>query len=595
MCFLHNCGHRASLHITYGTYFRRVTHSLPNLTIEINSTLKSLLNTRSISFADATSDNAFAKKLEVISDSEPTDTTEHQVAEESGWDRGIFVQRKSPAASYGGKQIGQVILPNQLQNAICSMIFESDKTELRTDAQRLFCNKGRSMGTGLHWNTVYGTNKYRSRKQAIRYAKRDGIAFASIAHTAHYAAISAVLHHVNCRLEPEWKVRRVIDWGTGTGSGLWAAVHAFRETADQEHDLQDKQISGSSVSSFLAIENRDGLASVGKRLLRDLDLGDLNVTWSKTFREAYRTPLSDGRDTLALSAFMLTSLATPQERKALVREMWESGAHVMVLIDQNTDEGFQSIAEAREYLLRMGKEEIVNVNGRESVTSSSYVVAPCPHDGPCPLFRKSTRLTCGFSQRIQRPPFVRKTKHSGIGHEDVKYSYVVVRRGSRPWTSVKISGRVGEVSRWPSEKFAMSNLPIKELQVDQGSEKLTVSPENEITSTTQSANIQRDSVPDSRLHEGLRLEAFSWPRLVFPPLKRGGHVILDSCTPEGKIMRMIIPKSQGKQVYYDARKSRWGDLFPHSPKNPPQERHVLKSEGEIIPEPALGRNRKGKQ
>jgi len=35
---------------------------------------------------------------------------------------------------------------------------------------------------------------------------------------------------------------------------------------------------------------------------------------------------------------------------------------------------------------------------------------------------------------------------------------------------------------------------------------------------------------------------------------------------------MIIPKSQGKQPYYDARKSEWGDIFPHEPKNPPQVR-----------------------
>lgn len=29
----------------------------------------------------------------------------------------------------------------------------------------------------------------------------------------------------------------------------------------------------------------------------------------------------------------------------------------------------------------------------------------------------------------------------------------------------------------------------------------------------------------------------------------------------------MIPRSQGKQEYYDARKSAWGDLFPHEPRN----------------------------
>ena len=38
-------------------------------------------------------------------------------------------------------------------------------------------------------------------------------------------------------------------------------------------------------------------------------------------------------------------------------------------------------------------------------------------------------------------------------------------------------------------------------------------------------------------------------------------------------MRITIPKSQGKQQYYDARKASWGDMFPHPPKNKPQERY----------------------
>ena len=51
-------------------------------------------------------------------------------------------------------------------------------------------------------------------------------------------------------------------------------------------------------------------------------------------------------------------------------------------------------------------------------------------------------------------------------------------------------------------------------------------------------------------------------------------------------MRMTIPKSQGKQPYYDARKAGWGDLFPHEPKNRPQERFVPETSTD-------GRPRKG--
>jgi len=78
----------------------------------------------------------------------------------------------------------------------------------------------------------------------------------------------------------------------------------------------------------------------------------------------------------------------------------------------------------------------------------------------------------------------------------------------------------------------------------------------------------------SEVQAQLRLEAYQWPRLIFSPLKKSGHIILDACTVDGKIMRLTIPKSQGKQPFYDARKSSWGDIFPHPPKNRPLERSM---------------------
>lgn len=49
-------------------------------------------------------------------------------------------------------------------------------------------------------------------------------------------------------------------------------------------------------------------------------------------------------------------------------------------------------------------------------------------------------------------------------------------------------------------------------------------------------------------------------------------------------MRLTIPKSQGKQVYYDARKSAWGDMFPHSSKIKEVERYRPPVEGSTIKE-----------
>ncbi|KAH9949373.1 mitochondrial small ribosomal subunit Rsm22-domain-containing protein [Amylocystis lapponica] len=502
--------------------------------------------------------------------------------------------RKSPAALFGSQRIGAVVLPFELQQTITRLIAESDKPALHADASRLFGQED-----DAEWDTSYDV-KYKSRRQAARHAERDGTAFASVALPSHYSAISAVLDHVKQRMGPEWKVERVIDWGSGTGSGLWASSYAFQKEAaprsptEASVEVEDVELSRSTVSTYLGIDKRDGLARMGRRLVKDVKLGGLSISWQKSFQETDRIQRTEGGDVLALSAFMLSSLPTPLARKALVKEMWESGAGTMVLIDHNTTAGFEYIAEARDYLLRLGRKEVEDPETEGWPIRGSHVVAPCPHDGACPLYHPgSSTLICGFSQRLQRPAFVRKTKHSGAGHEDAGYSYVVIRRGTRPIPVSTGSGRIGEVGKRELDKIAQDEAPIMELVVDgeeHPSASADSSPTNVTTTTASGADYAVDvdssatAINKEELESALRLEAYSWPRLVFPPMKRPGHIILDGCTAEGKIMRMTIPKSQGKQPYYDARKSGWGDIFPHEPKNPPQERYQpVRAKAKTVP------------
>lgn len=216
----------------------------------------------------------------------------------------------------------------------------------------------------------------------------------------------------------------------------------------------------------------------------------------------------------------------------------------------------------------------------------------CPHDGVCPLYQPGYgKLQCSYTQRMQRPEFVRKTKHSGAGHENMDYSYVVIRRGPRPEPATTKTGRIGDVgARELAKQGSGSARTELFLESDHPHE-----PENGRTALDDAEpdlNNDINAVNSDGTTAPLRREAYSWPRLVFPPLKRSGHIILDGCTAEGEsrglyrssrdvdtclstgqIMRMTIPKSQGKQPFYDARKANWGDIFPHEPKNPPQVRH----------------------
>ncbi|KAF9021737.1 Rsm22-domain-containing protein [Hymenopellis radicata] len=468
-------------------------------------------------------------------------------------------ERKSPAAIYGSQSIGAVVLPDELQDAISVLINDADKPRLRDDAKRLFLDEEAGNGG---WNTEFDAT-YKSFEQRKRHAERDGTAFATVALPAHYSAILSVLTHARHRLGPTWQVDRVVDWGAATGSALWAALHTFQR--DIETPLEDVKAAESTVKTYMGIDKRAGLTDIGKRILREIPIAP-GADFS--FRKGHPYPSLDRvPNTLAISAFSLSVQPSDQHRKQIIQEMWDSGAETIVLIDHATKPGFAAIVESREALLNRshdaadadGDPEMPKLNRGESV----HVVAPCPHEKECPLV--GSKLQCRFGQRLQRPNFVRRTKHSGVGHEDTLYSYVVLRRGPRPERVSMHSevGRVGRIGSLQAEKEARES--PREVVITDGAGELEPK-EEEVVSP----------VDHDKVAETLRLESFSWPRVVFPPMKKGGHIILDACTAEGKIIRLTVPRSQGKQPYYDARKSSWGDLFPHPPKNAPQDRYQAK-------------------
>lgn len=93
---------------------------------------------------------------------------------------------------------------------------------LHHDATRLFAQETEGADEP-QWNTAFDA-QYKSYKKSRLLADRDGTAFASVALPSHYSVVYAVLNHVKQRLGPEWTVDRVIDWGSGTGTGLWYVV-----------------------------------------------------------------------------------------------------------------------------------------------------------------------------------------------------------------------------------------------------------------------------------------------------------------------------------------------------------------------------------
>ena len=170
---------------------------------------------------------------------------------------------------------------------------------------------------------------------------------------------------------------------------LRASLYSFQENAGGEHEPHAMT---SSIKSYLAIDKREGLVGIGKRLVNrmhffyltnsvlnaalDISAKNVDVRWQKSFREEDKLLQEDAEKTVALSAFMLTTLPTPIAQKALVEEMWASGAHTIILIDHDTTEGFKAVAHAREHVLEMSRLE----TGDSEITSGGptgcHVLAP---------------------------------------------------------------------------------------------------------------------------------------------------------------------------------------------------------------------------
>jgi Mitochondrial small ribosomal subunit Rsm22 len=131
---------------------------------------------------------------------------------------------------------------------------------------------------------------------------------------------------------------------------------------------------------------------------------------------------------------------------------------------------------------------------------------------------------------MERPPFVRRTKHSGVGHEDIGYAYVVIRRGPRPRIPDVKVGRLGEIGR-QQIRSEEAKRPLVELELDDGNPQTASEPVT--TYTFPEKRLEPHNLNSAETDTLLKAEAFHWPRLVFPPLKRSGHVVMDICSPSG--------------------------------------------------------------
>lgn len=220
------------------------------------------------------------------------------------------------------------------------------------------------------------------------HAEADIAAYAAFRLPATFAAVYAALSQVHHQL-PNWTPRHVLDVGAGPGTATWAASTLWPH-----------------LERVTLLEREERMIALGKRLAaQSAATAVQEAYWQKAdITDAWEVASPD----LVIASYVIGEL--PEDRcAALIRKLWDSTSGTLVIIEPGSPAGFKRIRQAREQLLLAG----------------ATLIAPCPHDRPCPL---SGDDWCHFSQRVARSSLHRQVKAGELGYEDEKFSFVSVSR-----------------------------------------------------------------------------------------------------------------------------------------------------------------------
>ena len=233
-----------------------------------------------------------------------------------------------------------------------------------------------------------GYRKGRASSALVRGAE-DALAYALTRTPATYAAVRRALEETRA-LDPEFHPLSLLDAGAGPGGAGWAALDAFpgiSEVTRLDHNAAFLDLAGS-----LAAEGPEALARA-QRLQADLATGDLPAAF---------------RADLVIAAYALTEIA-PGALPGAISRLWAATGSRILIVEPGSPEGWRRGLEVR----------------RELIAQGAQILAPCPHERPCPIAAPDW---CHFSQRLPRSRDHRRAKGGEAPFEDEKFFWIAATR-----------------------------------------------------------------------------------------------------------------------------------------------------------------------
>lgn len=234
----------------------------------------------------------------------------------------------------------------------------------------------------------------------------------------------------------------MLDFGSGPGTAIWAAREVW-----EQYPQRVTAIEPSDAMIKLAADLQHA-----QRTQQPSNSNTYNIQWHRQLHPSMlprkkSKAQQTGRQTydLVVASYVLTEMQSDAARQQAVDMLWRQTKDVLVLIEPGTPSGSAHVRHARTQVLSGGSPSSAHKQSqkgihqqapsKQSQPAGAHVVAPCPHDGKCPM--EGTKSWCHFAQRFQRSDLQRRHKvlpggHGARTYQDERFSYVVLRRGARP-------------------------------------------------------------------------------------------------------------------------------------------------------------------
>jgi ribosomal protein RSM22 (predicted rRNA methylase) len=215
-------------------------------------------------------------------------------------------------------------------------------------------------------------------------SESDALAYALARMPATYAAVAACFNALQ-EARPDFAPQSLLDLGAGPGTASFAAAEAY-----------------SSLTAFTLLDANPALRALA------LDLaGDARALIYQLGEARALLATSEPADLLVASYFI--GELGEAERRELAELLWTKTRDTLLIVEPGTPTGYARIIAARAQL----------------IASGARVLAPCPHDAPCPL---QSPDWCHFAQRLPRSRAHKHVKGAEVPFEDEKFSYVALTR-----------------------------------------------------------------------------------------------------------------------------------------------------------------------